>query len=752
MALTKKHDFTVVVIGTGFGATMTALPLAQKFTDRNKDNPQQPIETVLMLERGTWWTTPISTVQDKEIETAEFLIKREQPVQYWSSQNYFRGFLDIFSRCYRRTKDENIFTKLFKSFRNEDGLYDFTIMGTRGFLGLLGRKTDGVTVLRASGVGGGSLVYSNITIQPPDFVLTDERWPTSWTKDERDGYYNLARHAISFGVVSALKARDAHQIPFLGAKMPSDAVNAGLSNIVARTARLKPHWDVVADPNNSTNPRGIKRYHQNPPAPVPPDPTQPVPDRANALWLDRARVFQTASKELTTDYGAVDLAINDLTPEDSMLGVDPSGAPNDNLPHDFPLEKSVNYCERQGRCNVGCLPGARHTLNKQLMAAALGKFDKTPPTYKNLEIRALCEVDVVRALPEGGYEVQYLKRHPDDPSSFDKMTVSADMVIVSAGCLGTNEIMLRSKERGTLPNLSDNVGVGFSTNGDYLAFLEKTRERASVVRGPVTTSFAHFNTDQAGTGPESARDNPDPALFHTIEDQGIPPALASIVGQGLPLIQRLVDKGAGGGFLIRAIFGYVKKRVPQLIKEIWRNNRERADFFKSEEERVSNMFAVICMGRDSAEGVIRLGKRGETPLRVSKPGGAKFWEDPVYDAIVKSLGRLAKKLRPDGTTFEFSNPFLTKTAEVVGAQSVASAHPMGGCRMAKSVADGVVDELGHVFDKTKSGSNPFYEGLYIADASIIPTALGVNPSLTISALSLRIARGIIDKLPPVSTS
>ena len=245
MAHTKKHDYTVVVIGTGFGATMTAIPLAQKFTERNKGKPPETIETILMLERGTWWTTPISTVQDKEIQTAEFLTKQDQPVQYWSSQNYFRGFLDIFSRCFRRTKDENIFTKLFKSFRNEDGLYDFTIMGTRGFLGLFGRKTDGVTVLRASGVGGGSLVYSNITIQPPDFVLADERWPTSWTKDERDRYYNLARHAISFGVISALKARDADQIPFTGTKMPPDAVNAGLSNIVARTARLKPHWDVA---------------------------------------------------------------------------------------------------------------------------------------------------------------------------------------------------------------------------------------------------------------------------------------------------------------------------------------------------------------------------------------------------------------------------------------------------------------------------------------------------------------------------
>src|SRR5262252_6193884 len=228
MAQSKKHDYTAVVIGTGFGATMTAIPLAQEFTNRNSGKPPEAIETVLMLERGTWWTTPISTVQDKEIKTADFLIGQKQPIQYWSAQNTFRGFLDIFSRCYRRTKDDNIFTRLFKSLRNEDGLYDLMTLGTKGFLGLFGRKSDGVSVIRANGVGGGSLVYSNITIQPPEFVLTDKRWPTSWSKDDRESYYNMARHAIGFSVISALKARDTHKIPFAGSQMPSDAVNAGL--------------------------------------------------------------------------------------------------------------------------------------------------------------------------------------------------------------------------------------------------------------------------------------------------------------------------------------------------------------------------------------------------------------------------------------------------------------------------------------------------------------------------------------------
>src|SRR5690349_5469934 len=250
MAQTKKHDYTVVVIGTGFGGTMTAIPLAQTFTDRNKDKAPESIETVLMLERGTWWTTPVSTVLDKEVKTADFLKDNKTPIQNRSLQNYFSGFLDIFRRCCRRTSDENIFTKLFKTLRNEDGLYDFTMMGTRGFLGLFGRKSDAVTVLRASGVGGGSLVYSNITIQPPNFIF-DQKWPASWDAAARKKYYARARHAISYGVLSALKAGDANLplrsdlAPDLKKPVLDLAVNTGLSNIVMRTARLEPHWDVA---------------------------------------------------------------------------------------------------------------------------------------------------------------------------------------------------------------------------------------------------------------------------------------------------------------------------------------------------------------------------------------------------------------------------------------------------------------------------------------------------------------------------
>ncbi len=88
----ETSHYKVVVIGSGFGGTMTALPLADKFKERGQG------EQVLILERGTWWTTPVSTVQDKEIKTAARLEEIGEPVQFWSSQNHFLCFVDIFTR------------------------------------------------------------------------------------------------------------------------------------------------------------------------------------------------------------------------------------------------------------------------------------------------------------------------------------------------------------------------------------------------------------------------------------------------------------------------------------------------------------------------------------------------------------------------------------------------------------------------------------------------------------------------------
>ncbi len=62
-----------------------------------------------------------------------------------------------------------------------------------------------------------------------------------------------------------------------------------------------------------------------------------------------------------------------------------------------------------------------------------------------------------------------------------------------------------------------------------------------------------------------------------------------------------------------------------------------------------------------------------------------------------------------------------------------SAHQMGSCRMAANQRAGVVDPKGRVWGT---------RGLYVSDASIFPSASGVNPMVTNMAISDWISRGI----------
>lgn len=757
-----KH-YAAVVIGSGFGGSMTAIPLADAFKTRGAN------ERVLMLERGTWWTTPVATVQDKEVKTYTFLRGKRQPVQYWSSVGHMRGFVDIFTRCLR------------KKGRNEDGLYDLARLGRRRLFGIFGGENDGVTVLRANGVGGGSLVYSNITMRPPDFVLDDARWPTSWSPKQRDAYYDYAREAIGVGILYALRARrfsadgsnvvsgnvtayvparslsvkageTTHSFTLDGASVidremrvgssvwvelapgpePRRAknvtvqgpkINTGLANIATRSAALPPEFD----PDQLK--LGVKRLHirhldEDKDHDGLPDPPEKLTgDVKHELWLDRARVFQTAVSELTNDFGTVDSSINDL-PYDK--------------PHD-PKGAAKNFCQREGRCNVGCLPGARHTLNKQLMNAALGRplHPEIPAVLgEQLEIEALAEVDTIRARAEGGYEIHYIRRDEKNNRRTTRHRVTADRVIVAAGCLGTTEILLRSRERGGLPHLSDRLGHGFSTNGDWIAFIPKTKNWISLTRGPVTTCYAHFHTGQEGTG------GGDPQTFHTVEDQGIPPALSAIAGAGVPLIR---DLGRGRKSFFFVALKIVRVAVKRLLS-IFKNYREQQDFFRAEEELTARMMCVVAQGREEGRGEFRLGRgRRDTPLRVRRDDGRKFWDDPIYTHIQRTLDRLAPLIAATPQD-KFMNPFLQKSLDDFAPVSIATTHPLGGCSMGRSASDGVVDEYGRVWDKREAGK--FYEGLYVSDAAIIPTALGVNPSLTISALALRIADHVIASLPP----
>jgi cholesterol oxidase len=93
-----------------------------------------------------------------------------------------------------------------------------------------------------------------------------------------------------------------------------------------------------------------------------------------------------------------------------------------------------------------------------------------------------------------------------------------------------------------------------------------------------------------------------------------------------------------------------------------------------------------------------------------------------------------------------ANEFAQKFAQIAGGTAMsmlpeilfnipATAHCLGGCVIGRSPASGVVDHRHRVFG---------YTNMYICDGSVIASNLGVNPSLTITALAER----AMDFIPP----
>jgi choline dehydrogenase-like flavoprotein len=68
---------------------------------------------------------------------------------------------------------------------------------------------------------------------------------------------------------------------------------------------------------------------------------------------------------------------------------------------------------------------------------------------------------------------------------------------------------------------------------------------------------------------------------------------------------------------------------------------------------------------------------------------------------------------------------------------ITSGHPMGGCALGGNARRDVVDSAGRSWD---------VDGLYVADSSILPTSLGVNPCYTVYALARYIAGKLIDEI------
>ena len=226
--------------------------------------------------------------------------------------------------------------------------------------------------------------------------------------------------------------------------------------------------------------------------------------------------------------------------------------------------------------------------------------------------------------------------------------------------------------------MSARLGYGWSANGDFLTPAISDEDVSPTVGPTISACIDH--TDGTVYGEH---------IF--VQDGGLPNLLRTTTRAWSHRLPRRW-----------------KKRVQPLV--------DRA----ADTKPLNCVMPWFAQGIDASDGRLRLRRRffgllGRSRLDLD-------WNvtrsEPVIEAIVRAHRELAEVTggRP------IVLPMWTLLRDLV------TPHPLGGCNMADDRANGVVDHVGRVFGA---------EGLYIVDGSIVPRAIGRNPSRTIAALAER---------------
>jgi cholesterol oxidase len=632
-----QEAYDAIVIGTGFGGAVATIALSAHG------------KKTLVIERGTFWVTPETLGAPTAPSNAviDFANRNKMRVQFWSRPDHGLGILDLLANRYH---DGNPY-----------GLHNY-------------RMFRHAHILTASGVGGGSLIYSNVNLRARPAVL-DRIGLKSIDYDRTQKFMEKFRGKFS-KVVTKIPLPAGVTLDQLGKKL---------------------------------------------------DPAQASKDY---LLLDRSRALRDASDLVAKQIGIampwtpLDLSVTEYTDGNNAV-TDPAGG----------SDTVHTFCERQGRCMLGCLPAARHTLNKMLVKFVFSKNQQVTLSPES-EVRTIKRVG-------GAYEVTYIDRRGDTNREPPTETARAPQVFLAAGVLGTTEILLRSRDAGLA--LSDKLGTGFSTNGDFGALAvgtkmmgadgkpvrrpDGTEAKASVypTRGPINTADVRFEIDGKN---------------YTIEDCGIPSMFAKIVHTGLNDRNALLALSDPAKFVDEQHRSTIGTLLDALKKRLFGSPDSSKDRHATEAELIDDVFFFNAMGEDEANGVFTL-KNDEIDLNWPN-------DKPVADqACFAKQEEIIRKLSEAMGGAYTPLPTWEGLGHVFAKKTLVVTHPLGGCRIGANMAEGVVNEFGQVYDGSKKTTDPqaVHLGLFIVDGSTMPGALAANPTLTISAQAIKAIERAVGPLP-----
>jgi choline dehydrogenase-like flavoprotein len=374
-----------------------------------------------------------------------------------------------------------------------------------------------------------------------------------------------------------------------------------------------------------------------------------------------------------------------------------------------PLAISERRCVNAKWCHTGCIFGAKNSLITNYLFAA---------EQAGVQVRANMQLETIAQSSARPYRYVVTAdvmdnegTNPTRAPSGQSVQLECKVLVLAAGAMGTPPLLLRSRDN--LPSLSSQVGHNLGVNGDHIAAMEFDPAK---VRSMLHLPGYH----------EFYKGKPITTMSYDW------------------WVGRHGNRFDGTRFTLQEIF------LSSLTNFLYDSGRSRAG-------------GPSWWGLEKKQAVARWSERIELLAMVEDTQDGTFYAAPPNGAAERpnsgpvAVGTFNYAMSEQSLAIrEAANRAMRGVAQRRGlgrflalteTQGVYCAHPLGGCRMAGSPDLGVVDDSGSVFGN---------EGLYCIDGSIVPTSLGVNPSLTISALSERCADRLVARagdlgLPPRPT-
>lgn len=367
-------------------------------------------------------------------------------------------------------------------------------------------------------------------------------------------------------------------------------------------------------------------------------------------------------------------------------------------PINVSFQEGVNHvgvtqhaCKLCGDCVSGCNYAAKNTLMMNYLPDAKnhGAFIFTQITVQYLERIA-------------HQWIIYYQDLEDEQTAKHNHFITADLVILGAGTLGSTEILLRSKAKGL--SISEKTGQCFSGNGDVLAFGYNNSEPIHSIGFGSHSPEGRIPVGPCITGIIDIRNRSDLDEGIVIEEGSIPGGIATFLPQIVALSAKLRVIAPNQANSKK----YKQRELESLLHGPYSGAIDHTQIF-------------LVMSHDNKEGRLLL---ENDQLRICWP---KVGEQAIFSNINKILERATQPL---GGQF-IPNPVWSATNE----HTLVTVHPLGGCVMGEDASKGVVNHKGQVFCNTSG--DVAYDSLYVCDGAIIPRSIGINPLLTISALAER---------------